>query len=115
MQVGKWLDIMGIELRPPARPSAAKAAGVSSTSHSHGHGHSHGHALVKAKAHHAPWNEMGAGMHTPIKVGLAGQQQHLGRHLEAGQLFAPGSQQETCRLSRLSMASAGLGPIGHQK
>lgn len=76
MQVGKWLDIMGIELRPPARPSAAKAAGVSSASHSHshGHGHGHGHAMVKAKAHHAPWNEMGAGMHTPIKVGLREQQ-----------------------------------------
>eukprot|EP00891_Asterochloris_glomerata_P002152 jgi/Astpho2/2152/fgenesh1_pg.00040_%23_10_t len=74
MQVGKWLDIMGIELRPPARPSAAKAAGVSSASHSHshGHGHGHGHAMVKAKAHRAPWNEMGAGMHTPIKVQWAG-------------------------------------------
>ncbi|DBA76675.1 TPA: hypothetical protein ACH3X2_008711 [Trebouxia sp. C0005] len=64
MQVGKWLDQQGIDVKPSARPSAAPAALPLLPAHK---------ATEKLLAAvYAPWNDMDNGKHHPVKVRWAG-------------------------------------------
>ena len=60
MQVGKWLDQQGIDVKPSARPSAASTALPAAPSQK---------ATEKLLAAvYAPWNDMDNGKHQPVKV-----------------------------------------------
>ena len=60
MQVGKWLDQQGIDVKPSARPSAAPAALPLLPAHK---------ATEKLLAAvYAPWNDIDNGKHHPVKV-----------------------------------------------
>jgi len=62
MQVGKWLDQQGIDVKPSARPSAAPAALPLLPAHK---------ATEKLLAAvYAPWNDIDNGKHHPVKVNL---------------------------------------------
>ena len=60
MQVGKWLDMQGIDVKPSARPAAVPAL-PAVPSHK---------ATEKLLASvYAPWNDIDNGKHQPVKVG----------------------------------------------
>ncbi|DBA81836.1 TPA: hypothetical protein ACH3X1_007555 [Trebouxia sp. C0004] len=64
MQVGKWLDQQGIDVKPSARPSAAPAVLPLLPAHK---------ATEKLLAAvYAPWNDIDNGKHHPVKVRWAG-------------------------------------------
>ena len=61
MQVGKWLDQQGIDVKPSARPSAAAAPLPAIPAQK---------ATEKLLAAvYAPWNDIDNGKHRPVKVG----------------------------------------------
>lgn len=60
MQVGKWLDQQGIDVKPSARPCAAPAALPTVPTQK---------ATEKLLAAvYAPWNDMDNGRYKPVKV-----------------------------------------------
>ena len=68
MQVGKWLDQQGIDVKPSARPSAAAAPLPVIPAQK---------ATEKLLAAvYAPWNDMDNGKHHPVKVGASLAQFH---------------------------------------
>ena len=59
MQVGKWLDQQGIDVKPSARPSATPALPLMPA-------HRATEKLLAAV--YAPWNDMENNRHKPVKV-----------------------------------------------
>ena len=59
MQVGKWLELQGIDVKPSARPAAMPALPAVPT-------HKATEKLLAAV--YAPWNDIDNGKHQPVKV-----------------------------------------------
>lgn len=60
MQVGRWLEQQGIDVKPSARPSTSLALPPMPTAH---------RATEKLLAAvYAPWNDMDNNKHKPVKV-----------------------------------------------